>query len=524
MTNNLSSGKPKIRLKKLDFWTLFKRFKSKVIKHFLVTVFRTILNIVLFEAFFELFRISSKEEVVNFTKLLMPEKIRGWGIFRDLKLNERDFIISGLVLVLIYAFIYYWDYLWEEELKIKGGHYVKNVLFDKFRQLPFAERQAKKDEINKLVESDSSEVGYYWEHLPNHVFHSALTIIITLYFYWDKFWDMTSQEIIFSLFWLALINVVVYFFTKTILLNEKKYKQRLSEEWTVINKERSNINLIEGMGLSSQYRLHQKKISGENEKLIIKFSRTKSLSKSIPNELLMEAFPFLLFFLSDKFIGTVLTAFWHVFGSFGAIFRCLWDYADYASSRERINTFLSLPEKNDNLLGKKLDKKEKIVAIHCQNITFSYKEQKNPLLKNYNRTFLSGQINYLTGENGVGKSTILYLLLGILIPQQGQVIVETELGKTYNLHQDLNLQSWRELNVAYCTHENLVEKGSTGQKQWTNLQNTLNIKSASQIFFFDEADNALDNERQIKFQKELQKLLNKNKLVIYIKHKNLEEK
>jgi len=62
-------------------------------------------------------------------------------------------------------------------------------------------------------------------------------------------------------------------------------------------------------------------------------------------------------------------------------------------------------------------------------------------LKNYNRTFSKGEINYLTGANGTGKSTILYLLLGMLVPQQGQVLIETESGATYNLHQDLNLQA-----------------------------------------------------------------------------------
>jgi hypothetical protein len=53
-------------------------------------------------------------------------------------------------------------------------------LLDKFRQLPFAEKQTKVKEINTLAEFDSSEIGYTWEHLPNHVYHSALTIILLL--------------------------------------------------------------------------------------------------------------------------------------------------------------------------------------------------------------------------------------------------------------------------------------------------------------------------------------------------------
>ena len=53
--------------------------------------------------------------------------------------------------------------------------------------------------------------------------------------------------------------------------------------------------------------------------------------------------------------------------------------------------------------------------------------------------------------------------------------------------------------MAYCAHETLVEKGSTGQKQLANLNQTLVTKKDSQIFLFDEADNALDEDNQKQF-------------------------
>jgi len=71
--------------------------------------------------------------------------------------------------------------------------------------------------------------------------------------------------------------------------------------------------------------------------------------------------------------------------------------------------------------------------------------------------------------------------------------------------------------VAYCAHDTLIEEGSTGQKQLANINQTLEQKKEAQIFLFDEADNALDQDNQEKFQERIKELA-KNKLVVYIKH------
>ena len=52
-----------------------------------------------------------------------------------------------------------------------------------------------------------------------------------------------------------------------------------------------------------------------------------------------------------------------------------------------------------------------------------------------------GKINHLLGKNGAGKSTILYLLLGIIKPLEGKIIIETTSGLIYNLHKEINFQS-----------------------------------------------------------------------------------
>jgi len=153
---------------------------------------------------------------------------------------------------------------------------------------------------------------------------------------------------------------------------------------------------------------------------------------------------------------------------------------------------------------------------YIDRVNFKYKNSQEWILKNYTHTFHKGKVNRLLGENGVGKSTILYLILGVLQPQQGKVLIICENDKIYNL-KEINLKHWRENNVAYAAHDNLIEKGSTGQRQLTNINKVLKTKQAAEIFLFDEADNALDQEKQKNFETNLESLA-RNRLVIYTKH------
>jgi ABC-type multidrug transport system fused ATPase/permease subunit len=517
MAKNLSNSSTNIKPlnQKFNFWTLFRKFKFKVVRHFISSTILTLIGVILLRVITEIFQLKGKPD--NWTNVLLSENIQNFLGLKDAKISEGKFIIIGLLLVSICALIYYWDSLWEQELSVRGEHYAKNILLEKYRRLPFEEQQKRKNEINNLVERDSWEIGDLWEHLPNHIFHSVLEIIFLILVNWDDLKKMTTQQRLFSLFWLGLINVIVYYFTRFILNNERRYKKKLDEEWGVINKERNNVALIESMGLSSEYQQKQKNITQENEQLVLNYNRTKSLNKTIPNNFLNRFFPFILLALSRDFKGTVMIIFWRIFEDFSGIFKCLWKYADYGISQERISDFLLLDEKNDNLDQNKLSNDVLIAAIRMENVSFRYKGQTEWVLKNYSRVFTPENLNRMIGKNGTGKSTILYLLLGMITPEKGQIIIEDEKGRQYDLNKEVNLKHWRENNIAYCAHETLIEEGSTGQKQLANIDNIISTKQSSRIFLFDEADNALDQENQEKIQEKIKNLVNK-KIVIYIKH------
>lgn len=59
--------------------------------------------------------------------------------------------------------------------------------------------------------------------------------------------------------------------------------------------------------------------------------------------------------------------------------------------------------------------------LKIENLTFSYPRKREPVLSGISLTVNPGGIYGLLGRNGVGKSTLLYLICGLLTPKSGSV-------------------------------------------------------------------------------------------------------
>lgn len=62
--------------------------------------------------------------------------------------------------------------------------------------------------------------------------------------------------------------------------------------------------------------------------------------------------------------------------------------------------------------------------IEIQNITFRYSSKNVPVFKNFCLQLEQNKVIGLLGENGTGKSTLLYLLMGLLRPSEGRILVD----------------------------------------------------------------------------------------------------
>lgn len=61
--------------------------------------------------------------------------------------------------------------------------------------------------------------------------------------------------------------------------------------------------------------------------------------------------------------------------------------------------------------------------ISIEQVTFGYRKQER-VLDNFSLTFDEGGVYGLLGKNGTGKSTLLYLMMGLLKPWSGSVLID----------------------------------------------------------------------------------------------------
>lgn len=196
--------------------------------------------------------------------------------------------------------------------------------------------------------------------------------------------------------------------------------------------------------------------------------------------------------------------------------------------------------------------------IEFKNLTFSYPEGKRGAIRNINLTIRQGQSVALVGSSGVGKTTLVKLLMRFYDPDKGEVLLDginiKKFGKSqlrsfmgvvpqepilfndtikYNIAYGAKRTTEAEIRAAtkmanlndfveslpkkYETH--VGERGiklSGGQKQ--RLAIARMILSDPEIIIFDEATSQLDSESERKIQEAFWKAA-QNKTTIIIAHR-----
>ena len=83
------------------------------------------------------------------------------------------------------------------------------------------------------------------------------------------------------------------------------------------------------------------------------------------------------------------------------------------------------PAVNIKPLG--LDEAEQYMPVRMNNVTFTYEGNEQPVLSHWSVEFPTGSVTAVIGHTGSGKTTLISLLLGLLHPQEGEVVTHPAL-------------------------------------------------------------------------------------------------
>lgn len=231
-------------------------------------------------------------------------------------------------------------------------------------------------------------------------------------------------------------------------------------------------------------------------------------------------------------------------------------YFSILASAERIIEIEELPdEKGESEILEREDY-ERLSKMVFDNITFSY--GRDEVLDKTTCSIDKGDFIIISGISGIGKSTLMKLLLGVIYPQEGEIFLLMENGEKVSVGKHIrNLFSYVpqgnlllsgtiresvsvvkpdatdeeiiEASKVACAYDfikelpdglNTVigEKGaglSEGQVQ--RLAITRAVLSSAPVILLDEATSALDEETEEKLLYNIKQL--KNKTCVLISHK-----
>ncbi|VWL85900.1 ABC transporter ATP-binding protein [Oceanivirga miroungae] len=182
------------------------------------------------------------------------------------------------------------------------------------------------------------------------------------------------------------------------------------------------------------------------------------------------------------------------------------------------------------------------------NVTFSYGNKK--ILDNFSFSLEKGGIILIKGESGIGKTTILKLISGILDMKKGSVILDGKditkekiekkevayLFQDYSLFPHMTVEKnilyglkikdvnyWLELIGMLEYKKAYPNELSGGQKQRVALVRSL--ATNPKILLLDEPFSSIDNNMQNRLREDLMNLLKKLEITtIIVSHNKEDEK
>lgn len=184
--------------------------------------------------------------------------------------------------------------------------------------------------------------------------------------------------------------------------------------------------------------------------------------------------------------------------------------------------------------------------LKVNNVTFDYKKQPK-LFSRFSLRIEEGKIYGLLGKNGVGKSSLLYLITGLLIPREGEVLYKgknvakrlpTTLCDIFLVSEEfdlphIKLEKFIELNSPFYprfSYEQMqrylecfdmardLNLGSLSLGQKKKVYMSFALATNTSLLVMDEPTNGLDIQGKSQFRKFMALGMNDQKTIIISTH------
>lgn len=192
--------------------------------------------------------------------------------------------------------------------------------------------------------------------------------------------------------------------------------------------------------------------------------------------------------------------------SFSSVVSMLPTSISIATAAGRIMAITDLPveEYADDDEAEAMQKEAGSIGIllKCDNVTCSYKNSSEPVVKDVSFCVNPGETIALIGPSGEGKTTILRLILGLMRPQEGSMTMSLKNGKSLNISE-----STRRF-CAYVPQENHVFSGTIADNlrivkpEAENEELVIALKAADAWGFVEKLPLGMDtviNEKGVNF-------------------------
>lgn len=93
------------------------------------------------------------------------------------------------------------------------------------------------------------------------------------------------------------------------------------------------------------------------------------------------------------------------------------------------------------------------VGVRMEQVCFAYPESSRPVLNRFSYDFKPGSLTAIVGETGVGKSTLLRLILALLKPEEGRVVF-------YHGSREVEASPQTRCNLSYVPQGNTLVSGT----------------------------------------------------------------